>query len=107
CRPLFERRRDRADASNKFRIYISELHVRCHYPAAWRAGANLLRAALFRQHPVERRADYLLRPEKSPWVGTMTHRLASGDERSIILAGDIAWRHRDEPASLAPPCASL
>ena len=54
--------------------------------------ANLLRAALFRQHRVERRADYLLRPEKSPWVGTMTHRLASGDERSIILAG----RHRVE-----------
>jgi len=25
----------------------------------------------FRQHTVERRADYLLRPEKSPWVGTM------------------------------------
>ena len=42
CRPLFERRRDRADASNKFRIYISELHVRCHYPAAWRRRAAMM-----------------------------------------------------------------
>src|SRR4051812_24486032 len=58
CRPSFERRRDRADASNKFRIYISELHVRCHYPAAWREGE----AAARRVNPTSRPPTFSGRP---------------------------------------------